>query len=238
MEKSATTSPLPVPIVAAKLVKFWESTTGRDRTCRTAQYFAKFLSYYLAQQGAHNKEIVAKLNALSTNLSMARKAFRLFKSIDFYVKLSKVLAIPLDQYPNLITPILQIINNICYGLYMACDAYTWAAKIKFINDPQAAKITRQGNFFWFFALAASLMQNLMKLQKAVAKVGDAGEEEKTIKSKSDLRTAYIATMKDACDFFIPLAANKYGVWYPNDGVVGILGTASSLLGAYQAWPSK
>jgi hypothetical protein len=47
---------------------------------------------------------------------------------------------------------------------------------------------------------------------------------------------YVQLAKDAADLLVPLSLNNHASWVPGAGWCGILGTISSLLGAYQAWP--
>ena len=223
---------VPVPKQLQALVKFWESTGNRDKTCRTIQYFAKFLAFYYASH-QDKQDLVKRFESLSSNLSMSRKAFRLLKTIDFYVKLAMLWNKTGKQDPVALT--LDSATNIFYGLYLACDSYTWAARIKLIHDPQSNRVTRQGNFFWLFAILSSLIHNGVKISMHWDKKRRSKEDARQVDQVPE--TLYVSLLKDAFDLLIPLSLNQYGPWYPNSGLCGLLGTVSSLLGVYQGWPS-
>lgn len=53
-------------------LRFWGTTVGRDKTCRTVQYLSRFLAYYYYQQGAP-KETVARFAAIKSNIGLSRK---------------------------------------------------------------------------------------------------------------------------------------------------------------------
>eukprot|EP00475_Leptophrys_vorax_P006668 TRINITY_DN14143_c0_g1_i1.p1 TRINITY_DN14143_c0_g1~~TRINITY_DN14143_c0_g1_i1.p1 ORF type:complete len:269 (+),score=85.05 TRINITY_DN14143_c0_g1_i1:70-876(+) len=250
---------LPVPIVLSKLIKFWDTWNGRDKTCRAIQYFAKFLAHYYQEKqkatGADFKIIAGQYKALSGNLSLARKAFRLFRWINFYEKLAKLFA----ESPNtkslkaVLLYLFDFLQSFCFGIYLAYDGYVFAGKIGFILDKQVDLKARTANYWWFWALFAAIHGDLIRLYDGYNKTSqlvlkyksikdeDEKEKEQAMKELKEHKSAAmhklrITFLKDAFDLLIPLSLNDYASWVPNSGQCGLLGTVSSLLGAYQAWP--
>ena len=56
----------------ASIIKLTEKTSGRDKLCRVVQYGSKFL-YWILEQEALSPELIAKLKALESSISIARK---------------------------------------------------------------------------------------------------------------------------------------------------------------------
>src|SRR5690606_5583572 len=63
-----------------KVVKLLETHNGRDKLVRLFQYGARFLGYYLKASYPEDSKELAVLEAQS---SLARKMFRLFKSLGY-----------------------------------------------------------------------------------------------------------------------------------------------------------
>lgn len=254
---------LPVPVVLAKLIKFWDTWNGRDKTCRTVQYFAKFLAHYYAEQQkltgvADLKVLVAQYKALSSQLSLARKAFRFFRWINFYEKLAKLLTKAPDgsSAASVLNYLADIVNYVCFGVYLAYDGYVFLGKAGFLADKTIDQKAKTANYWWFFALAGACFGDILKIsegwakhRKLVSKYNSMSTQENNEKEQEEAKNAveiqrkaisklYITFAKDAFDLLVPLSLNEHASWVPNSGTCGLLGTVSSLIGAYQAWPDN
>lgn len=274
MNKTEMMVNLPVPGELVSLIKFWDSWNGRDKTCRAAQYFAKFLVHYFQQQQKLTsatadierlKLLAQRYGALSKNLSLARKAFRLFRFINFYEKLAKhLLSSPdLSSASSTVKYLANAGQSLFFGIYLGYDAYVWAGKIGFIVDKSVDNKSKTGNYFWFAALVSAVIGDFVQLYAAKRKESsllksidrrlaaledssaDVQVDETLIQAQKDLsvvqagfKPLYITLAKDLFDVLIPLSLNEAANWVPNSGQCGLLGTVSSLLGMYQAWPKK
>jgi peroxin-11B len=261
VKSSAPLLRLPVPVVLLKLIKFWDTWNGRDKTCRAVQYFTKFLAFHYQekqkQTGTDYKVLVGQFKGLSSNLSLARKAFRLFRWINFYEKISKQLA----EAPNTksaketLLYFLDFMSSVCMAVYLAYDGYIFGGKAKFILDKNLDKIGKTANYWWFWSLFASFIGDLIRLNDGYAKLASLSKKLKDINKDDDkekeqakaevekhknetMHKLRITFAKTACDLLVPLSINEHADWVPNSGQCGLLGTASSLLGAYLAWPKN
>jgi|EP01046_Picozoa_sp_COSAG06_P061197 hypothetical protein len=67
------------------LAKFWTSYTGKDKTARVIQYFARFMKWYLRLSNP-DSVWASNFDAMSKNVSFARVTFRLFRWMDEWYK--------------------------------------------------------------------------------------------------------------------------------------------------------
>merc|ERR1740124_1835283 len=67
-----------------RTIKMVNETEGRDKFCKMIQYLARFLKF---QCEGTNEALFEAFNGLFTNMSTARKLFRLFKSFMEYKKI-------------------------------------------------------------------------------------------------------------------------------------------------------
>jgi peroxin-11B len=74
----------------AKFIKFTELTNGRDKIARLLQYGSRFFAWYLQSS---NLETSKKLATMEAHCSLARKLFRLFRTIEFFQKAQKGLEV-------------------------------------------------------------------------------------------------------------------------------------------------
>jgi hypothetical protein len=72
-----------------KLIKYLDTYNGRDKIVRFLQYGGKFLSWYLPL--LDRAEDGKKAAIMESHCSMARKVFRLFRSITFFQNLFKTI---------------------------------------------------------------------------------------------------------------------------------------------------
>jgi hypothetical protein len=153
MQSDALVS-LPVPADLSKLIKFWDTWNGRDKTCRAVQYFAKFLVHYYEQKQKHSgvdtKQLVAQYKALSTQLSLARKAFRFARSINFYEKISKQLSKRPDfgSLKDSVLYLADFSNSFCFFVYLLYDGYVFLGKIGALLDKTVDQKARRSNYWW------------------------------------------------------------------------------------------
>jgi len=133
---------------------------------------------------------------------------------------------------------LQIVRQLGYGFYLTLDTLTVldAAGIK--KSVNAKNLQQQAYKAWFVGLLASaiagLYSNYQLMQRAKTideKDGEGKVEGKKIERQRTITN--IQLVSDLCDLTVPSSALGYATF--DDGIVGLAGTVSSLLGVYGVW---
>ncbi|KAF1349894.1 peroxisomal biogenesis factor 11 [Delphinella strobiligena] len=211
--------------------KFVATTVGRDKVLRLVQYFSRFLSWYLYRTNA-TQTTVAQFTKLKANLGMVRKAMRIGKFVEHF----KAAATAYDA--KNVDPVVRYLTaarQLGYAGYMTCDTLTYL-DVAGVRPSEAAKrFQKQASKFWLAGLSFSVLNGLYALyqSKAIAQSSDA---EKTVEIKAAEKArsaAQLQLISDLCDLTIPLSA--LGYVQLDDGIVGLAGSLSSLLGVLGQW---
>jgi len=126
-----------------------------------------------------------------------------------------------------------------YAMYMLLDNACVLDATGIRKFSAAPRMLREGYRAWFtglsFSIASGLYSyyNLRLRSQAIAQTADPEkvvEAKKVDKEMSVVRTQLVS---DVCDLTIPVSA--LGWVELDDGVVGLAGTASSLLGVWGVW---
>jgi len=221
-------------------LRYVATTVGRDKILRTLQYFSRFYAWYLYRTN-NPPSAVAPFTAIKTQFGLTRKIMRIGKFVEhfkaaseLYDSSAKVRANGGDQ----VLQYLQIVRQLGYGLYMSCDMLTVldAAGIK--KSPNAKKLQEQAYKAWFVGLLASaiagIYSNYQLMQRAKTideKDGEGKVEGKKIERQRTVTN--IQLVSDLCDLTVPSTALGYASF--DEGIVGLAGTVSSLLGVYGVW---
>lgn len=215
------------------IIKINNQTAGRDKIARLLQYLSRLLWHRLQQQ---HKNGVAGLKNLEFQLSTFRKLLRFGR---FFEGLYATL--PLFQHPDPALRYYVILSKICNSLFLLADHILWLGRAD-VCTIDTEKWSRMSNKYWLFSITMNLVRdfheimNILKLEKRniLPKNG--------IQSLKDLLdvilhgfaiiqqrdSVFIDTIKNGCDFFIPLTALGYVKMSP--GTIGFLGVISSLAG--------
>ncbi|KJE96745.1 hypothetical protein CAOG_007019 [Capsaspora owczarzaki ATCC 30864] len=212
----------------------------------TVQYASKLIGWYLARTSA-SKGTIEKFSKLESNLSLARKLFRVGKPIDFFVEI-------LRQVKNA-DPVLR--NTLtgraaCLSGWLLIDHLLWFAKAGIVNV-DAKKWSRRSAWFWLAGLILAVVRDIyqyMRVEQARARYiqrslnqPNSAEQAQTVLSSptvqqfdKDLATHRLELIKDVCDLIIP--SSSLELIQPSAGLVGLLGLISSLIGLHQVWPKQ
>lgn len=221
-------------------LRYVATTVGRDKILRTLQYFSRFYAWYLYRTN-NPPTIIAPFNAIKTQFGLTRKILRIGKFVEHFKAASelydasaKVRANGGDQ----ILQYLQILRQLGYGFYLTCDMLTVldAAGVK--KSTGAKNLQQQAYKAWLVGLLASAMagfySNYQLMQRAKTideKDGEGKVEGKKIERQRTITN--IQLISDLCDLTVPSTALGYATF--DDGIVGLAGTLSSLLGVYGVW---
>jgi len=218
----------------AHYLKFVATTVGRDKLLRTVQYFARFYAWYLLRTNAA-KSAIEPWAQTKKQLGLIRKFMRIGKNVEHL----KAAAVASDAKG--MDPVLKytaVGRQIGYFGYLTFDAATVLDAAGIRKWEGAKKAQTQAFKFWAAGLTFSVVAQVYTLwrlkQRELAidkKDGEGVVESKRIAKE---RTAsQIQFISDLCDLTVPLSALAW-VNY-DDGVVGLAGTVSSLIGVYTQW---
>lgn len=144
--------------------------------------------------------------------------------------------------------------NLNRALYFICDNVLWARSISLIRDVDKERWSRSATRYYFFSLVMNLVQDTYMIARLMLqKTRDGRYQQKVDHHLSESQDAapviipqldaflfllieslrshpglVLDVLKNACDLFIPL--DKLGVYRTNEGVIGLCGLVSSLLG--------
>lgn len=146
------------------------------------------------------------------------------------------------------------VANLNRALYFICDNVLWARNISLVQNVDKDRWSLNASRYYFFSLVMNLVQDAyMIAQIMVQKSRDGPYQQKVnrhLNESQDIAPAIVPqldallfllieslrshpalvldVLKNACDLFIPL--DKLGVYRTNEGVIGLCGLVSSLLG--------
>ncbi|CAB4253486.1 similar to Saccharomyces cerevisiae YOL147C PEX11 Peroxisomal membrane protein required for medium-chain fatty acid oxidation and peroxisome proliferation, possibly by inducing membrane curvature [Maudiozyma barnettii] len=221
------------PLVT-KLVKFLDTTAGREKLLRLLQYLCRFLA---VQQGS------ALSRQLQAQFTIVRKVLRFLKPLNHIQAASKVY----DQklIGDSIVRVLNIIKNLCYAGYLTLDQINLLRMFKLVpmTTFSSKKVPRWTNWFWLFGLVSGLLLDLRNIQISDVKLKEVNDskEEITDKQRIDLvkathRERFMATRRllwDSTDMFIVL--NNLGYLANREQYVALAGVVTSMLGLSDMW---
>ncbi|KAG0284360.1 Peroxisomal membrane protein PMP27 [Linnemannia gamsii] len=227
---------LSLPINVQPWLKYTATTVGRDKIYRAVQYFSRFLAWYLLRQGA-TKETVARFNNLKKTLGLSRKR-KPVEHIENAVKATSVK----DEFIRFAT----IGKQLAYAGYLTLDGIIFidgSGAYKFKNIKKYSELASR---FWLAGIVFGFIGGLYKtrqiqIRREVAARGLAHSSES---EKSHARTELKAIAKeqysvnkqllqDGLDMLIP--ATGLGYLSLDDGAVGLIGTATAIMGAQSQW---
>ncbi|KAK3647131.1 Peroxisomal membrane protein PMP27 [Elasticomyces elasticus] len=217
--------------------RFVATTVGRDKTLRTIQYFSRFLAWYTYRTNSP-AATVAFFEAIKKNFGSVRKAMRLGKFVEHF----KAAAVASDAKSGSIDPVVKYLavgRQLGYAFYMMLDNLAYFDQCGIKKFEGAARMQREASRAWLAGLACNIAAGtyqLYNLRVAVRKQRDSQDAEKAVEVKKlerDQRATQLQLISDICDSIVPSAA--LGLVNFDDGIVGLAGTTSSLIGLFAAW---
>jgi peroxin-11B len=218
----------------AHYLKYASTTIGRDKLLRTIQYFARFYAWYLLRTNGLNTTI-ASFSTLKAQLGLVRKVLRFGKNIE-HLKLAAQASDARGGDP--ILKAATVGRQLGYAGYLTMDAGTLLDSLGVKKSLRAKRLQTEAYRFWAFGLACSVFAQtytLHLLRQREAKV-DAKDGEGVVESKRitlERFSSRLQLLSDFCDLTIPLSA--LGWVGLDDGIVGLAGTTSSIIGVYLQW---
>ncbi|KAF2267339.1 peroxisomal biogenesis factor 11 [Lojkania enalia] len=215
-------------------LKFIATTVGRDKVLRVLQYFSRFLAWYLYRTN-HPQSTIAPFETTKKQFGLTRKLLRVGKFVEHF----KAAALASDA--KSMDPVLRytaIGRQLGYAGYMIFDNATVldATSIKKFSASQ--RLLREAYRAWFAGISCSIISSIYSLyclRERAAKINEKEGEGVVEKKKVDkeANAVKIQLLSDLCDITVPSAALGWVAF--DDGIVGLAGTVSSLLGVYTQW---
>ncbi|XP_075167203.1 peroxisomal biogenesis factor 11ab [Haematobia irritans] len=225
-----------------KWVQLNNQAAGRDKIARLIQYASRALWDSL-EAADHSPAMVENFKSLEYILSTFRKLLRFGKCLDvFYASLRTI------HYPDLAIRVTLTTSKLSQALFLFADHFLWLARTGLFKSIDAKKWGQYANKYWLLSIIMNLCRDvyeifrLMDLHKASVRSGISRNIPCRIRSTKDLsrlalqsyamvlghKDVFVDTLKNACDFFIPLTALGYTKLTPR--TIGMLGAISSVAG--------
>ncbi|XP_054277837.1 peroxisomal membrane protein 11B [Macrosteles quadrilineatus] len=207
-----------------KIVKFNNQTAGRDKLARLLQYASRVTWYYMHQLNASHKSIDA-IKSLEFTLSTFRKLLRMGRFLDTLYS-----ALAAMHYAEAVVRYTSTFSKIAHAVYLFCDHLLWLARAGFA-DLNTDKWVQRANKCWLYSITMNLVRDVYEINRLL-EANKAKSQRKASVSLTKLalqnKDLVVDTLKNGCDFFIPLTALGYVRLSP--GTVGMLGVVSSVAG--------
>mmetsp|Transcript_17445 Transcript_17445/g.19600 ORF Transcript_17445/g.19600 Transcript_17445/m.19600 type:complete len:225 (+) Transcript_17445:19-693(+) len=222
-----------------KLVAFTNKTEGRDKFCKAIQYASRYLKWYL--EGKDNEDLKGRFTGLFNNMKVARKLFRLFKSVNEYKKIMDILS----KKEVTQVDMLNAASRVCFLMYWVFDNLVVLSAVKFIKyDPK--QLNKYGALWWFMGLVLGQAVAFIKLSELAQEEAGIRKKERNEDTKKALVqvqakkfTEYLNIIKQGGDMITSSQAielpHKFGFSF-NDGTVGLGGLLSAVITMYQLYP--
>jgi len=215
------------------LIKLNNQTAGRDKIARLVQYLSRLLWYRFEQQNKHG---VHGLKNLEYQLSTFRKLLRLGRCVD-----SLYATLAILRHPNPTVRFTITLSKISNALFLLADHFLWLGRAD-LCSVNTSKWSRISNKYWLYSITLNLVRDfyeIMQILKAesgriIPKAGCKNLNDifkssgRAVMCIQENRAVTVDTVKNCCDFFIPLTALGHVKLSP--GTVGLLGVISSIAG--------
>ncbi|CAH1164610.1 unnamed protein product [Phaedon cochleariae] len=224
------------------LIKINNQTAGRDKIARLLQYLSRFLWHRLQQT---NKDGVVGLKNLEFQLSTFRKLLRFGRFAE-----SLYATLPLFAHEELPVRFTVILSKIANSMFLLADHILWLGRAD-ICAVDTAKWGQISNKYWLYSITMNLVRDFYEISMLLKSQQSNILLDNRIKNFSDVlrllarasaslqsnERVVIDTIKNCCDFFIPL--NALGHVKLSPSTIGLLGTISSIAGLLVLWePSR
>ncbi|PWY80537.1 putative peroxisomal biogenesis factor [Aspergillus heteromorphus CBS 117.55] len=219
----------------AHYLRFVATTVGRDKILRTLQYFSRFYAWYLYRTN-RPQAAIDPYNAIKKQFGTTRKILRVGK----FVEHLKAAALA-SSNKSLVDPVIRYLavgRQLGYAGYLTLDTITVVDAIGVRKLAAAKRLQESAYRSWMAGLACSAVAGVYTLfrLKEKEKTLDSQKGEDVVeakKLKKEYSVARLQLFSDLCDLTVPVSA--LGLASLDDGIVGIAGTISSLIGIYSQW---
>jgi peroxin-11B len=209
-----------LPFEILRFLDWLKKTDGRDKLYRLVAYGSKIPIHLLSQEKG-NEEVVQKLKKGASAVGLSRKLMRMFRSVQFIQDFLTATSVkdPIERS-------LGMIKAFALTIWMLVDHAQWMHKVGYIKLQQEKRWSEIHSKSWFVGLLFGVLQNLYKYKGAIAKKDRDAKKELKLKQ---------GIVKNGIDLIIP--SQRLGWVGISDGVVGVAGTITSVIGIYDTYPA-
>ncbi|KAK9473427.1 peroxisomal biogenesis factor 11 [Dipodascopsis tothii] len=217
-----------------QLLKFFDSTVGRDKLMRMVQYWARFYAFHLARSGK-GKPAVDKWRSVMAQFALARKMLRVGKPLQHLRAAAKA------YDAQTVDPVVRysaILRQLSYACYLSVDSLLLAHALRVVTLKNPQQASRAYYKFWLAGIVSSVVggtYRLYGLSRREASLHAQAEKDlgaiKKIRAEKTAGTHQLVL--DVLDSSIPLSGLQYAGL--DDGTVGVCGFVSSAIGAAAQW---
>lgn len=221
----------------AHYLRFIATTIGRDKLLRVVQYFARFYAWYLLRTNG-TPTAIAPWNTLKKQFALTRKLLRVGKNVEHLKAAAAAADAKTAAASDPVLRYTSVGRQLGYAGYLTCDALTVLDAAGVRKWSKAKRFQQEAYRFWAIGIIFSIvgqLYTLHTLRQREAKV-DKKEGEGVVEAKRisiERSASKVQLLCDFCDVTVPLSALGWVAF--DDGIVGLTGTLSSLIGVYNQW---
>ncbi|KAJ8962902.1 hypothetical protein NQ318_001313 [Aromia moschata] len=215
------------------VIKINNQTAGRDKIARLLQYLSRFLWHKLQQR---NKDGATNIKNLEFQLSTFRKLLRFGRFAE-----SLYAALPIFQQDDATVRYSLILSKIANSLFLLADHILWLGRAD-LCAIDTEKWANMSNKYWLYSITMNLVRDFYEISQIIKVQRGSVVPKNGIHNLNDVfrfltsisfimkanQDIVIDTVKNSCDFFIPLTALGYVKL--SSGTIGLLGVVSSIAG--------
>ncbi|MCJ8737837.1 hypothetical protein PDJAM_G00028670 [Pangasius djambal] len=222
------------------VVNLLESYRGRDKVIRTVCYGSQLVGGIISRKTANSSQLGKSLLLFSAQLSHCRTVLRLFDDLSM-AAYSRSYGLGSTEEDKVLR-CMSVLINAADQLYYPCEHIAWAADAELIKV-KSDKWWTLSTVLWGASLLLGTLRSLRiirKLKKKAQKCREAGQGD----SRENAATATAEIQKQIWGEFLNILSSLADLsnaihWMPPgflwagrfpDWLVGLMGTASSLLG--------
>ncbi|KAK9460587.1 peroxisomal biogenesis factor 11 [Lipomyces oligophaga] len=221
----------------AHLLRYFDSTVGRDKLMRIVQYFARFYAAYLVRKKTVDPAEISKWRAFMSLVSTARKILRVGKPLQHL----KAAGVAFDnKASDAFIRYTAVGRQLAYAGYLTCDFAVLAHSTKLVTLKKPDLIQKLYYRFWLsgiiFSVAGGIYKHVGLYQRDVFLSKQAEKDVVAVKKvQAERAKANTQLALDILDSTIPISGlNLLSI---DDGSVGVAGMVSSFIGASEQWKS-
>jgi peroxin-11B len=215
----------------AKVVRLLETTAGRDKLARTFQYACKFQAWRLSES---NPDLAKRLSAAEAHSSMARKLFRVGKSLQL-IQAALRQAMDTSNGDNVLRG-LSVVQSSSLAIWLLYDNVIWAQKAQLATSFDIKKLGKRASFFWLVGMLVGIAKcfHLLNVTKLAMRKASSKEDSAVLAKRQNEVT--LELVKNVFDLPLPLQGLFEGFKEAvPGGVIGLTGLFTSVIGVHQTW---
>ncbi|KAJ5732226.1 hypothetical protein N7493_003707 [Penicillium malachiteum] len=219
-----------------KFTRFVNNGAGLEKTLRLIQSIAQIAAVFTVGSTA------VQLTTAKLQLALTRRFFRFFGFLDSFQRVSTLLT---NGGVGSVAGWLELAKWTCFGLYFVLEDLTILHAMGVYAVPWEARVMREANTFWFYAISLSIAGSLYGIffpaatepaKKPQTEKGKKENDEKVAASAprtSNTPALVKRIVVDSCDLLLPAELLN---WMPTgDLVLGVTMVLSTILTGSDIW---